>query len=105
MLWLKYIITDVNIGLDYPYYENTKRAKNLNRSYILVNKYNHLSEQYIPKDLELISNEYSTGNVQLVKEAKNQFEIMSSTAKKENLNVIAFSGYRDYTYQKNLYNT
>lgn len=101
----KKVITHVNIGIDQPPYKNSIETTYLNKIYILVNKYNHLSEQYIPKDLELISNEYSTGNVQLVKEAKNQFEIMSSTAKKENLNVIAFSGYRDYTYQKNLYNT
>lgn len=101
----KKVITHVNIGIDQPPYKNSIETTYLNKIYILVNKYNHLSEQYIPKDLELISNEYSTGNVQLVKEAKNQFEIMSSSAKKENLNVIAFSGYRDYTYQKNLYNT
>lgn len=101
----KKVITHVNIGIDQPPYKNSIETTYLNKIYILVNKYNHLSEQYIPKDLELVSNEYSTGNVQLVKEAKNQFEIMSSTAKKENLNVIAFSGYRDYTYQKNLYNT
>lgn len=101
----KKVITHVNIGIDQPPYKNSIETTYLNKIYILVNKYNHLSEQYIPKDLELISNEYSTGNVQLVKEAKNQFEIMSSAAKKENLNVIAFSGYRDYTYQKNLYNT
>lgn len=101
----KKVITHVNIGIDQPPYKNSIETTYLNKIYILVNKYNHLSEQYIPKDLELVSNEYSTGNVQLVKEAKNQFEIMSSAAKKENLNVIAFSGYRDYTYQKNLYNT
>lgn len=101
----KKVITHVNIGIDQPPYKNSIETTYLNKIYILVNKYNHLSEQYIPKDLELVSNEYSTGNVQLVKEAKNQFEIMSSSAKKENLNVIAFSGYRDYTYQKNLYNT
>ena len=101
----KKVITHVNIGIDQPPYKNSIETTYLNKIYILVNKYNHLSEQYIPKDLELVSNEHSTGNVQLVKEAKNQFEIMSSSAKKENLNVIAFSGYRDYTYQKNLYNT
>ena len=101
----KKVITHVNIGIDQPPYKNSIETTYLNKIYILVNKYNHLSEQYIPKDLELVSNEYSTGNVQLIKEAKNQFEIMSSSAKKENLNVIAFSGYRDYTYQKNLYNT
>ncbi len=101
----KKIVTHVNIGIDQPPYNNSIETTYLNKVYILVNKYNHLSEQYIPQNLELISNEYATGNVKLIKEAKEQFEIMSSSAKKENLNIIAFSGYRDYTYQKNLYNT
>ena len=42
--------------------------------------------------------------MKLVKEAKEAFENLASTAKKENLNIIAMSTYRSYDYQVNLYN-
>ena len=41
--------------------------------------------------------------MKLVNYAKEAFEKMSEAASKENLKIIAMSTYRDYTYQKNLY--
>ena len=38
-LTLEQIITYVNIGLDNPYYTNTKSADNLNTNLLIVNKY------------------------------------------------------------------
>ena len=42
--------------------------------------------------------------MQLVNYAKDAFEEMAKTAKKENLSIIAMSTYRSYEYQINLYN-
>ena len=100
----KQIVIDVNIGLDYPYYENSVKAKHLNTDYILVNKYNYLEKNYVPKNLEKISTQYSLSGMKLVRSAKEAFEDMASDAKKEGYNIIAMSSYRSYDYQINLYN-
>lgn len=98
------IVTYVNIGLDYPYYENAKEAKYLNKDYILVNKYNYLKKDYVPDNLENVSLKFSKTGMKLVKNAKEAFEEMASAAKKEGYTIIAMSTYRSYNYQINLYN-
>ena len=103
-LSLEEIITNVNIGLDQPHYENSTETTYLNKEYILVNKYHHLSENYIPKNLQTINTKYAKENMQLVSYAKDAFERMAEDALKENLHLIAMSTYRSYEYQKNLYN-
>ena len=40
----------------------------------------------------------------MVNVAKDAFESLSAAAQKEDLNIIAMSTYRSYTYQVNLYN-
>ena len=97
------IVTYVNIGIDKPYYTNTKKAENLNTNLILVNKYNYLTEDYIPENLEPIDIAYARSGMQLVSEARSAFEILSEDAKKEGMNIIAMSSYRSYDYQVNLY--
>lgn len=97
------VIKNVNMNLDKPHYEFSTPANNLNTTYILVNKYYYLDENYVPENLEEISKQYALSNMKLVKEAKEAFEEMAKAAKKEGLNIVAMSTYRDYTYQTNLY--
>ena len=92
------VVKYVNIGLDNPFYTNTKEAKNRDTFYILVNKYNYLDKDYVPKDLVAI--DYT----KLSKHVANAFTEMKNAAKNENLNIIAVSGYRSYSYQDRLYN-
>lgn len=98
------IIKNVNMNLDLRHYKDIFKAKNLNKEIILVNKYYYLEKDYVPDNLKLISNQYSSKEINLVSYAKEAFENLSKAAKKENLNVIAMSGYRSYNYQVNLYN-
>ena len=98
------IITQVNIGIDQPYYINTKPSENLNTNLILVNKYNYLTEDYIPNNLEAIDASYARSGMQLVSEAKDAFETLSKAAKEDGMNIIAMSSYRSYDYQVTLYN-
>ena len=98
------IVVEVNIGIDEPYYTNTKPSENLNTNLILVNKYNYVTEDYIPENLEPISTNYARSGMQLVSEAKEAFETLSEEAKKEGMTVLAMSSYRSYEYQVNLYN-
>ena len=60
------IVLYVNMGLDNDYYTNTKETKYLNTTYILVNKYNSLPSDYVPKDLASISKKYSIGGMELL---------------------------------------
>lgn len=98
------IITYVNIGIDKPYYTNTKPSENLNTNLVLVNKYNYLTEDYIPENLEPLDLEYARSGMQLVSEAKEAFETLSQEARKDGMTIIAMSSYRSYDYQVNLYN-
>lgn len=98
------IVTNVNIGLDTDFYTNTKEASNLNTTILLVNKYNYLDKNYVPNNLENINTKYANTNMKLVKEARIAFEEMSEAASLENLNIIAMSTYRSYSYQDTLYN-
>ncbi|MBE6157876.1 MAG: D-alanyl-D-alanine carboxypeptidase family protein [Firmicutes bacterium] len=100
----KQIIIDVNIGLDYEYYTHTKESINLNKPTILVNKYNYLTENYIPENLEKINTKYAKEGMQLVNYAKDAFEEMAKAAEKDGYKIIAMSSYRSYKYQVNLYN-
>ncbi len=93
----------VNIGLNKPFYENTHPSKYLNTNYILVNKYNYLTKDYIPKDL-VILDEYSIPGLRLNKEAYINFKKMASDANKDGLNLRIISAYRSFEYQENLYN-
>ena len=100
----KKIVLYVNINLDKEPYKDAKETTYLYKNYILLNKYNLVSKSYKPKNLVQVSTEYAKENILLTEETKNQFILMAEAAKKENLTLYAISGYRDYTYQKNLYN-
>ena len=70
---------------------------------VLVNKERKLPNNYIPANLEEINVQYANENKYLVKEAKEAFEQLSEDAKKEGYLIVAASAYRDYEYQKELY--
>ena len=103
-LKIEQIIKDVNMNLDLEKYEDTIKAKNLNTEKVLVNKYYYLDEDYVPDNLENISNQYALNGMSLVHVAREEFEHLAKDAKKENLNIVAMSSYRSYDYQVNLYN-
>ena len=103
-LSIEKVIINVNIGLNYDYYTHTKATKDLNTNTILVNKYNYLTEDYVPENLQTVDKKYSSKTLQLVDYAKEAFEELSEAASKENYTVLAMSSYRSYQYQYNLYN-
>ena len=86
------------------FYKKVKDIKNPDSLMVLVNKLNRLQSNYVPHDLEQITLNYATNNKFLRKEAKENFEKLSSDAKKIGYSIIAVSAYRDYDYQENLFN-
>ncbi len=97
------IVTRVNLNLDLPFYTNTKEAKLTNTFYCLVNKYNYLSEDFVPSNLVELEAPYARKGIYLVKEAKDNFYKLVDKAKEEGFTIRAISAYRGYTYQKRLY--
>ena len=90
-------------------YSNNNFYKNINNTIpigydYLVNKNYKLSSNYIPNDLESINLEFACENKYLRKEAKEAFEEMAKSAKKEGLTILAVSTFRNYEYQEKLYN-
>lgn len=98
------IVTYVNIGLDNKYYTYTNKAKDLNKITILVNKYNYLTEDYVPSNLESLPLSYARSGMKLVNVAKDAYVEMAKAAEKEKLKLVATSSYRDYEYQETIYN-
>ena len=64
-------IINVNIGLDKKYYENPNIVSEYNKN-MIVNKYNKLSNNFIPEKLERIK-KCTKGEYYLSKEAKDAF--------------------------------
>ena len=101
------IVTNVNIGLDYSFYNYTKQADIKKDNLILVNKFQKLEENYIPNDLEEINTNYFIHGNQnkrlLKKEAKYFFEKLSEDSIKNNTPVYGQSAYRSYKDQEIIY--
>lgn len=98
-----FILYFITMGKTDDFYENVKTIKEPHKLDVLVNKNNKLHENYIPDDLEYIDIKYSYENKQLKKEAKENFERLSSDALALGYRVVATSAYRPYDYQKDLY--
>lgn len=100
---LKQSIINVNIGLNYPFYTNTKETKNIDQITMLVNKYNYLPRDYIPSNLVTI-NKYAKSRIMLKEEAYKAFLKLAKDMEKDNLSIRIISAYRSFDYQENLYN-
>ena len=86
------------------FYENIKLITNPDKIDVLVNKFNKLPHNYLPKDLEPINSKYSIGMQYLRKIAKINFEKMCEKALLEDIKIFAVSTFRSSDYQEKLYN-
>jgi len=105
--YLKYesdnIVLDVNMYLDYEFYDHTIEIDNID-DLVIVNKYYKLAKDYEP-ELVKIDKKYAINDRQLlVSTAKEAFEKMCEDAKKEDIYLYSGSAYRSYNYQNTLYN-
>lgn len=92
-------ITHVNIGLDNPQYTNINTISNPSDLNINLNKYNCVSEDYVPKGLVNVGN-YS---VTLTEEAATKYMEMENAAKADGFNFEPTTAYRSYAFQNLLY--
>jgi len=102
---LENIVTYVNIGLDNPFYSNTKVIQNPEDMLVLCNKYNSLPDSYVPSDLVDVTTANSAASgLKLRKEAAQAFDKLCAGAKQAGYTILGASGYRSYSTQKSLYN-
>lgn len=102
---LEKIVTYVNIGLDNPFYSNTKVIQNPEDVLVLCNKYNELPDGYEPSDLvEITKGNAAVGGLKLRKEAAEAFDKLCAGAKQAGYTILGASAYRSYSYQSSLYN-
>lgn len=102
------VITIINLGLDESFYENTTIVDSNYESLMLVNKYNYLTEDYVPDNLVSVSTSYSWGSygdVQVVDFVYDAFLSMAYAALEEGINLMINSAYRRYESQEEVYNT
>lgn len=101
----KKIISIVNSKADLEFYSESYDSNLNDNNLILVNKFYHLKEDYIPNDLVTLSGQYNKGaNNKMRKDAALAFMEMVDAAKLDNIILYNMSAYRDYNYQVNLYN-
>lgn len=102
------VVTYVNIGLDYSFYDFVNSANTNLGTSILVNKYLKLDSNYEPNDLEEVDSKYfinGNNNVRFLrKEAKIAFEKLSNDSIANGTPVYGQSGYRSYNKQNELFN-
>lgn len=91
------IVTYVNIGLDFPFYENVSEIEDPDNILVLCNKYNKLPASYVPGDLAL------TGGRTLKKDARDAFALMKKDAKQNGCDLYISNSYRSYSSQKSYY--
>lgn len=88
----------VNIGLDRPFYENTKEITDTASFPILVNKYNHLPENYIPNNLVLLDETH-----QVTAETKVAFDLLNQAAQSKGYTIGIEAAYVGFEEQKTIY--
>lgn len=101
------VIFRVNLGLDYPFYENTKTIEQPYELLVLVNKYNVLPSGFKQYNLVNMGREYTVNDGKEYKLAGVAYESyvkMYDAAKKDGLSMKVISAYRTENYQRNLYN-
>lgn len=98
-------IARINVRANEEWYTSPTDSNIEDNNLILTNKFNKLPNDYEPDDLKDISNVYSYGeNQKLREDAFNAFISMFNDAKKDNVTLIINSSYRSYENQEETYN-
>jgi D-alanyl-D-alanine carboxypeptidase len=100
------IVLDVNMYLDYEFYDHIIKADSEDGLLILCNKYSQLSEDFQAIDLIDVPSEYHLEDgksYKLNEEALENFKEMSKAADKDQIDLTIVSAYRSHDYQQGLY--
>ncbi len=101
------VLYRVNLGFDYPFYENMTTIEYPHELLVLVNKYNRLPEGFVQYNLVNMDRAYTVNDGKqylLSRVAYEQYVKMADAAKKDGLSMKVLSAYRTESYQRSLYN-
>ena len=101
------VIARVNLGLDYPFYENVVTIEQPYELLVLVNKYNQLPSGFMQYNLVNMDRGYTIDDGKaylLAGVAYEKYVQMIDAAKQEGLSMKVVSAYRTEDYQRSLYN-
>ena len=98
---LNTVVTYVNINLDNKFYTNTNEVNNPNDLTVIVNKYNYITKDFIPKNLVTLFD--SKNGAKMVKEAAEAYKLFIEASKKDGLTLESTTAYRSYSFQNTLY--
>ena len=102
------ILFRVNLGLDYPFYENITTIENPYDLYVLVNKYRQLPKDFTQYNLVHMDREYTSNDGKeylLAGVAYDSYVKMADAAKADGVSMRVVSAYRTESYQRNLFNS
>lgn len=104
---ISHIVSIVNVCADEDYYDKdtVKKTDISKKELMLVNKFNYLDENYAPDDIVKVSMQFAYGDNEIKKEVYEKFRSMYNDAKKEGLYLIITSSYRDYNFQRELWDS
>ncbi len=100
------VIFRVNVGLDYPFYENIKTITYPNELLVLVNKYNKLPANFQQYNLVNMDRGYTVNDGKqylLLDVAYEKYVQMADAARIAGLSMRVVSAYRTEAYQSGLY--
>ena len=100
---VSHAVAMVNVQANEDHYEDVKKTDTSKKELLLVTKYNALDENYKPDDITDISVKYCYGDNEISNEVYQKFISMYNAAKEEDLYLIITSAYRDYNFQKELW--
>ena len=101
---IKDVVTYVNLNLDKKFYTDTKETADPDSLLVLVNKYNHLPDNYKPSDLVYVDGAYGN-KVPFRSVLKDAFVELQNAANNEiNINLMPTTAFRNQSFQTRLYN-
>ena len=92
------VITEVNIGLDKKFYEDTEKTNLLDGILKIVNKHYYLDKEFKP---DLV--DYNSKDIKVEVETARNLEQMFQGAKENNVELKLEYAYIDYDFQEDLY--
>lgn len=99
------VVAIVNVHANKEWYDEdlVKPTDMTKGNLILVNKFNYLDSNFVPENITKISLSYAYSDNSVTKETNDAYIKMAADAKKEGIQLLANSSYRDYQKQESVY--
>lgn len=98
---LETVVTYVNINLDKDFYTDSVEVDNPDDLTVVINKFNHLDKDFVPKDLVTLFD--SKIGAKMVKPAAESYQKFIYGAKEDGITLESTTAYRSYSFQNTLY--